>query len=305
MSDGPTDDLTMDQAIGLLADSLRANLRDLQDSGMLYLPRRQLQPTGSAAAQVQSGEHQKTGPSPSSAKSEKARPQADPRQDRKSASPHAAIPSEAGQQSSREEARTALADDALTAERRLTILAEDIIGDCTDCKLHRGRTNLVFGVGNPEARLLFVGEGPGAEEDRQGVPFVGKAGQLLTKMIEAMGYAREQVYICNVVKCRPPNNRDPEPDEVEACNAFMRSQLDIVAPDVIVGLGRFACQTLLNTKTPITRLRGNWASVKDGTGRAIPCMPTYHPAFLLRQPQRKREAWSDLQQVMKRLKESV
>lgn len=197
-----------------------------------------------------------------------------------------------------------LASDAPAAQR-LGTLQTEIIGACTRCKLHRGRSKLVFGVGNPTAELAFVGEGPGADEDRQGVPFVGPAGQLLTKMIEAMKLSRDDVYICNVVKCRPPNNRDPEPDEVEACEGFLQAQLAIVKPKVIVALGRYAAQTLLRTKTPITRLRGSWQTY-DLFGESVALMPTYHPSFLLREETdpkktRKREAWSDLQQVMKRL----
>lgn len=186
---------------------------------------------------------------------------------------------------------------------KLERLRVEVIGDCRSCKLHRGRNKLVFGVGNPESPLVFVGEGPGADEDRQGIPFVGNAGQLLTRMIEAMGFKRDDVYICNVVKCRPPNNRDPEPDEVAACEGFLQAQLAIVAPRVIVTLGRHAAQTLLRTKTPITRLRGNWHTY-EVRGHRVDVMPTYHPSFLLReehdpQKQRKREAWSDLQQVMR------
>ncbi|MDP2344671.1 MAG: uracil-DNA glycosylase [Deltaproteobacteria bacterium] len=184
---------------------------------------------------------------------------------------------------------------------KLRILRDDVVGDCTRCKLHRGRNKLVFGAGNPQARLVFVGEGPGADEDREGVPFVGRAGQLLTKMIGAMGFARDDVYICNVVKCRPPNNRDPEPDEVEACEGFLRAQLAILQPVVIVALGRAAAHTLLRTQTPISKLRGTWQRYEG-----VELMPTYHPSYLLREerdPQqaKKREAWSDLQQVMKRL----
>ena len=152
----------------------------------------------------------------------------------------------------------------------------------------------MFGVGNPKAELVFVGEGPGADEDQQGIPFVGKAGQLLTKMIEAMGLQREQVYICNIVKCRPPNNRNPEPDEVAACEPFLRAQLGAIEPKLIVALGKFAAQTLLRDATPITRLRGNW---REYCG--IPVMPTFHPAYLLRNPAEKKNAWLDLQQVMK------
>jgi len=168
------------------------------------------------------------------------------------------------------------------------------LGDCRRCKLCSGRTNIVFGVGNPKAELVFVGEGPGADEDEQGIPFVGKAGQLLTKMIEAMGLQREQVYICNIVKCRPPNNRNPEPDEVAACEPFLRAQLGAIEPKVIVALGKLAAQTLLRDNTPITRLRGSW---RDFGG--IPLMPTFHPAYLLRNPAEKKNAWLDLRQVMK------
>ncbi|QRK13971.1 uracil-DNA glycosylase [Archangium violaceum] len=168
------------------------------------------------------------------------------------------------------------------------------LGDCRRCKLCSGRKNIVFGSGNPRAELVFVGEGPGADEDVQGVPFVGAAGQLLTKMIEAMGYRRDDVYICNVVKCRPPNNRNPEPDEVTACEPFLRAQLRAVQPKAIVALGKFAAQTLLRDSTPITRMRGNWREYEG-----IKLMPTFHPAYLLRQPAEKKKAWEDLQQVMK------
>ena len=169
------------------------------------------------------------------------------------------------------------------------------LGDCQRCKLCSGRKNIVFGVGNPKAKLVFVGEGPGAEEDNQGIPFVGAAGQLLTKMIAAMGYTRDEVYICNVVKCRPPGNRNPEPDEIEACQPFLEAQLNAIRPSVIVTLGKFAAQTLLRTDTPITRLRGQW---REYVG--IPLMPTFHPAYLLRNPAEKKSAWTDLQAVMTR-----
>jgi uracil-DNA glycosylase family 4 len=169
------------------------------------------------------------------------------------------------------------------------------LGDCQRCKLCKGRNTIVFGAGNPRAELVFVGEGPGEEEDKQGVPFVGKAGQLLTKMIEAMTFSRDTVYICNVVKCRPPNNRNPEPDEIEACEPFLKAQLASLQPKVIVALGKFATQTLLRDTTSITRLRGQWREYQG-----IPLMPTFHPAYLLRQPEEKRLAWMDLQEVMKR-----
>lgn len=176
----------------------------------------------------------------------------------------------------------------------LAIRAE--VGDCTRCKLAGGRTRLVFGVGNPRAELMFVGEGPGADEDQQGEPFVGKAGQLLTRMIEAMGYRREEVYIANVVKCRPPGNRDPEPEEIAACEPFLKAQIAAVRPKVVVALGRFAVQTLLRDPTPITRQRGAW---RDYEG--VKLMPTFHPAYLLRNPPEKAKAWADLQLVLREL----
>jgi uracil-DNA glycosylase family 4 len=173
------------------------------------------------------------------------------------------------------------------------LATREALGDCRRCKLHGGRTTLVFGVGDPRAELMFVGEGPGADEDLQGEPFVGKAGQLLTKMIEAMGYRREQVYIANVVKCRPPGNRNPEPDEIEACEPFLRRQIEAVQPKVIVALGKFAAHTLLRSTVPITRLRGTWSEYQG-----VRLMPTFHPAYLLRSPQEKVKAWEDLKLVM-------
>ena len=172
----------------------------------------------------------------------------------------------------------------------------DELGECSRCKLAPGRTTLVFGVGNPRAELMFVGEGPGADEDAQGEPFVGKAGQLLTRMIEAMGFRRDEVYIANVVKCRPPGNRDPEPDEIAACEPFLRQQIAAVHPKVVVALGRFAVQTLLRDPTPITKQRGRWREYGG-----VKLMPTFHPAYLLRNPPEKKKAWEDLQLVMKEL----
>jgi DNA polymerase len=172
----------------------------------------------------------------------------------------------------------------------------EVIGDCTRCKLHKGRTNLVFGVGDPHARLMFVGEGPGADEDLQAEPFVGRAGQLLTQIIKAMGFAREQVYIANVVKCRPPENRNPEPDEIEQCQPFLRAQIASVKPDIIVALGKFAAQTLLGVETPISRLRGQFHHMGP-----VAVMPTFHPSYLLRNPASKREVWEDMKLVMARL----
>ena len=171
------------------------------------------------------------------------------------------------------------------------------IGDCTRCKLAPMRTNLVFGVGNPNADLMFVGEAPGADEDARGEPFVGRAGQLLTDIIErGMGMTRAGVYICNVIKCRPPGNRNPENDEVAACESFLFRQIDLVKPRAIVGLGTFAVQALLKIKTPISKLRGTWHEV-----RGIKLMPTFHPAYLLRNPGEKRLVWADIQMVMKEL----
>jgi uracil-DNA glycosylase family 4 len=171
------------------------------------------------------------------------------------------------------------------------ILAD--LGDCTRCKLHRGRTKLVFGDGDAKAELVFVGEGPGRDEDAQGLPFVGRAGKLLTQMIEAMGLQRKDVYICNVVKCRPPENRTPEKDEVETCSPFLLRQLDAIAPKVIVCLGSVAAQTLLETNRGISHFRGQWL---DFRGKKL--LATYHPAYLLRNPSAKGEVWKDLQKVM-------
>ena len=166
----------------------------------------------------------------------------------------------------------------------------DEIGDCTRCKLHgQGRQQIVFGVGNPEADLMFVGEAPGADEDAQGVPFVGKAGQLLTKMIGAMGFGRDDVYIANVIKCRPPGNRNPEPDEIASCQPFLFQQIAAIQPKVIVALGAFAAKTLLQSEAPISRLRGRHYPFRGAT-----LIPTFHPSFLLRSPGYKREAWDDL-----------
>jgi DNA polymerase len=182
-----------------------------------------------------------------------------------------------------------------TAATSLAQLREEI-GDCQRCKLHRGRTNLVFGVGNPNAELLFVGEGPGADEDLQGEPFVGRAGQLLDRMIAAMGLTRSEVYICNIVKCRPPGNRNPEPDEIATCVPFLHKQIAAVNPRVIVALGKVAVQTLLNDPSPISRLRGHWREA-----RGKPLMPTFHPAYLLRSPNEKAKAWEDLKAVVHQL----
>lgn len=198
-----------------------------------------------------------------------------------------------------QEIRTPVRAEPLVQLGRQTL--EEIrhdLGDCTRCKLsHQGRTQIVFGVGSPTAELMFIGEGPGADEDRLGEPFVGKAGQLLTKIIEAgMGMQRADVYIANIVKCRPPQNRDPEPDEVEACEPFLKAQIRSINPKVIIALGKYAAQTLLRVQTPITRLRGRWNEY-DG----IAVMPTYHPAYLLRNPAEKRAVWEDIQEVLRKM----
>ena len=176
-------------------------------------------------------------------------------------------------------------------QETLQAIREDL-GDCQRCKLAPSRKNIVFGSGNPRAELMFVGEAPGADEDDQGLPFVGRAGQLLTKIIEAMGMKREDVYIANIVKCRPPGNRTPERDETDTCEPFLLRQLAFISPEVIVALGSPAFQCLLRTREPITRARGEW---REWNG--IKVMPTFHPAFLLRSPEKKREVWEDMKKV--------
>ena len=184
------------------------------------------------------------------------------------------------------------------AAEALLAIREDI-GDCTRCKLHTlGRTQVVFGVGNPDADLMFVGEAPGADEDVQGIPFVGRAGQLLTKIIEAIGLTRDDVYIANIIKCRPPQNRNPEPDEVATCEPFLFRQIDMITPRIIVALGKYAAQTLLRTEAPISRLRGQRFDYRGAT-----LIPTFHPAYLLRNPSSKREVWEDMK-LVKRLLDS-
>ncbi len=196
----------------------------------------------------------------------------------------------------RVDADTSGADDFVpvfsSPDAALKAVREDL-GDCTRCKLHMlGRRQIVFGVGNPNADLMFVGEAPGADEDVQGEPFVGRAGQLLTKIIEAIGLARGDVYIANLIKCRPPGNRNPEPDEAEQCEPFLFRQIDTIKPKVIVALGKFAAQALLRTTDPITRLRGRQFTYRDAI-----LIPTYHPAYLLRTPSAKRDVWEDMKKV--------
>lgn len=187
-------------------------------------------------------------------------------------------------------AKPPLADRPTLAEIR------EEMGDCRRCKLARGRTHLVFGEGSPQARLMFVGEAPGAEEDLQGRPFVGQAGQLLNNMLNKLGLRREDVYIANVVKSRPPGNREPEADEVTACLPFLIKQIESIRPSVIVTLGRVATHNLLKTTTPLTKLRGNWQKFQN-----IRVMPTFHPSYLLRFPKERHKTWDDMQQVMEYL----
>jgi uracil-DNA glycosylase len=181
-------------------------------------------------------------------------------------------------------------------EQRLQVLAEEI-RPCTRCGLSQHRKQTVFARGTGSSGVCFIGEGPGADEDAQGFPFVGKAGQLLDRMILAMGFERDEVYVCNIVKCRPPDNRKPEPDEMAACMPYLNEQIELVAPQVIVALGATAVQGLLGTSEGITRMRGKWKTFKG----EIPVMPTFHPAYLLRNPPAKREVWDDLQEVLRRI----
>jgi uracil-DNA glycosylase len=170
------------------------------------------------------------------------------------------------------------------------------LGDCKRCKLHRGRKTIVFGEGNEKATLMLIGEGPGYDEDVQGRPFVGKAGQLLTKILQSINLPREEVYIANIIKCRPPQNRNPEPDEIKSCTPFLMKQIGVIQPKIICALGTFSAQTLLKTDTKITALRGKFFDLEG-----IKVIPTYHPAFLLRNPERKREVWEDMKKIVELL----
>ncbi|MEW6214925.1 MAG: uracil-DNA glycosylase [Nitrospirota bacterium] len=184
-------------------------------------------------------------------------------------------------------------------EAALNTLREEI-GECKGCRLSKGRTNIVFGEGNPDARLMFIGEAPGREEDMQARPFVGDAGMLLTRLIEKMGFKREDVYITNIVKCRPPMNRDPENDEIKRCRGFVERQIEIINPEVIISLGRISAKTLIgDARLKLTAIRGNFFNYKG-----IPLMPTFHPAYLLRNPKDKWLTWNDAQKVLERLKGS-
>jgi DNA polymerase len=179
------------------------------------------------------------------------------------------------------------------------ITLEDVrkeLGDCKRCKLHRGRKTIVFGEGNEKATLMLIGEGPGYDEDVQGRPFVGKAGQLLTKILQSINLPREEVYIANIIKCRPPQNRNPEPDEIQSCHPFLMKQIEAIQPKIICALGTFSAQTLLKTETKITALRGKLFDLEG-----IKVIPTYHPAFLLRNPDKKREVWEDMKKIVELL----
>jgi DNA polymerase len=209
----------------------------------------------------------------------------------------AAVTARTGEAERSEAERSVTADRPTTDNRQPTTdldqIRADIGPDCSRCKLHTlGRKQIVFGVGNPHAELMFVGEAPGADEDVQGVPFVGRAGQLLTKIIEAIGLTRDDVYIANVIKCRPPGNRNPEPDEVEQCEPFLVRQIDAIRPKVIVALGTFAAKALLKSDLSISKLRGQFYDY-----RGAKLLPTFHPAFLLRSPDRKRDVWEDMKKV--------
>jgi len=179
------------------------------------------------------------------------------------------------------------------------ITLEDVrkeLGDCKRCKLHRGRKTIVFGEGNEKATLMLIGEGPGYDEDVQGRPFVGRAGQLLTKILQSINLPREEVYIANIIKCRPPQNRNPEPDEIQSCTPFLMKQIQVIQPKIICALGAFSAQTLLKTDVKITALRGKFYDLEG-----IKVIPTYHPAFLLRNPERKREVWEDMKKIVELL----
>jgi uracil-DNA glycosylase len=195
-----------------------------------------------------------------------------------------------------ERSAPAVPESSVAKESGLDTVRE-LLGDCRRCPLHRTRHTLVFGEGDPGAELVFVGEAPGADEDEQGRPFVGRAGQLLTKIIAAMGLKREEVYICNILKCRPPDNRNPQPEEIAPCEPFLIRQLDAIRPRVICALGTFAAHTLLKSEAPISVLRGRFHQYQG-----IPLMPTYHPAYLLRNPGAKKQVWEDVQMIMKALR---
>lgn len=259
---------TLRQQLAVAAASLRSCLEQQQAAGIHVLPPgSRTGGAGAPAPESAAPAPESTAPAPESA----------------APAPESAAP--------RDETRAA----ASLAELR------DVLGDCRRCKLWQGRSRIVYGVGNADADVLFVGEGPGRDEDLQGEPFVGRAGQLLTDIItKGMKLRREDVYIANVVKCRPPQNRDPEPDEVASCEPFLVRQIELVQPRVVIALGRFAVQTLLRSAEPVSRLRGKWHDY-----RGIRLMPTYHPAYLLRNPGDKRLVWEDIKSVLREMGTAV
>jgi DNA polymerase len=261
-----------------IKQALAARLRFYRDLGLVELYRRPVDPELLALLESPAGASEMSSPAPASQDSNPQETEAIP--------PRTPFPAPPAVSAAIKPADKAAA---------LQMIREDI-GECTRCALHKGRNKLVFADGSPNARLMFVGEGPGADEDAQGLPFVGRAGQLLNNMITAMGLKREDVYIANVVKCRPPGNRTPEPEEANTCSPFLFRQIDVVRPEVIVALGATAATYLLGQRQPLAGLRGRVHSFR-GTRLIV----TYHPAFLLRDPRQKKEAWADLQIAMREL----
>ncbi len=265
--------------------AIAARLRFYRDLGLTEFYRRPVDPASLWHSEATSTEAEPIAPeTPGDSASEAASKQ--PSQETK------AIPTRKPVQTTRSEGSASPREDRASA---LRIIREDI-GECTRCALHKGRNKIVFADGDPNARLMFVGEGPGADEDAQGLPFVGRAGQLLNNMISAMGLKREEVYIANVVKCRPPGNRTPEPEEANTCSPFLFRQIEAVRPEVIVALGATAATYLLGQRQPLAGLRGRMHSL-----RGARLIVTYHPAYLLRDPRQKKEAWADLQIAMREL----
>jgi DNA polymerase len=256
-----------------ILDQVRAYFEYQQSTGLDTIPRRPRPPTDAAGSQR--SPHLSTSPAPSSP-----------------------APTPAPAPASRPAAADLFVAPGLRRAQTLEELRAEL-GDCQRCKLSKGRTHIVFGVGNPQATLMFVGEGPGRDEDLQAEPFVGRAGQLLTEIItKGMKMRRQDVYIANVIKCRPPGNRNPEPDEIAACEPFLLRQIEVIQPKVLVALGTFAAQTLLGLKTPISRLRGHWYDF-----HGVKLMPTLHPAYLLRNPNDKRLVWEDIKMVLRELEQ--
>ncbi|HVU02267.1 MAG TPA: uracil-DNA glycosylase [Polyangiaceae bacterium] len=286
-----TAELDPKDELAAIAEGLRAHLELCRASGVTGMPRASEELARSRTAiQV---EDAFAGNLPGIAPPSAPEPAAGPR----AAGPRVVVPTSGLREPDAVgEARMETPLDPAGRAARLTMLADSIRG-CTRCALSAERKQTVFARGTGSAGLCFVGEGPGADEDEQGYPFVGKAGQLLDKMIEAMGFSRDEVYVCNIVKCRPPKNRKPEPDEMATCRPYLAEQLELVDPKVIVCLGATAVEGLLGIGGGITRLRGNWRLYK---GR-IPVMPTFHPAYLLRTPEAKREVWNDLQEVVRHM----